>query len=74
VFIGYGELVGVKGYKLWIPDEHMSTYSRDVIFREEKPRKVEQQKEKPDERVVLQRVVENQIPSLREQNQVEEHF
>jgi len=63
VFIGYGELVGVKGYKLWFPNEHKSTYSWDVIFIEEKPEEVEQQKEKLGERVV-----ENQIPSLRENN------
>jgi hypothetical protein len=41
VFNGYGEIVRVKGYKLWIVYEHKNTYGWDAIFREEKPRKVE---------------------------------
>ena len=27
MFIGYGDLAGIKGYMVWIIYEHMSTYS-----------------------------------------------
>ena len=53
-------------------DENMSTQSLNSIFKQEKPRKCEQQKEKPHEIVVFSRGVKKQIPSLREHSQVEE--
>jgi len=61
VLIRYRELVGVNDYNLWVSNKHKSTDFQDVIFRE-----VKTKKDKTNGRLSIQRVVENQIPSLTE--------